>query len=128
MVNPLVRRWFLPPGAAAALCCAAACLGALSIPAWSATTAAGGTPPHHPPAVVQAAAQAPVEGEAPAQRLASICGVALGEYAKGVDSHGHVVAADERDEATGFLTDARDVAERLPGDRRDTVTALIDTL
>ncbi|HEY2593956.1 MAG TPA: cytochrome c, partial [Chloroflexota bacterium] len=69
-----------------------------------------------------------VAGEAPAQRLASIVGVAVGEYAKGVDARGRLISAQERDEAAGFLIDARDVASRLPGNGRETTIALLDTL
>ncbi len=69
-----------------------------------------------------------VAGEAPAQRLASIVGVAVGEYAKGVDARGRLISAQERDEAAGFLIDARDVASRLPGNGRETAIALLDTL
>ena len=67
-------------------------------------------------------------GEPPAQRLSSIVSVAVGEYGKGVDGSGKLISAEERDEATGFLADARDVATRLPGDGRIAATALVDTL
>ena len=67
-------------------------------------------------------------GEPPAQRLASIVSVAVGEYGKGVDAHGKLISAEERDEATGFLVDAHDVADRLPGAGRVTTAALVDTL
>jgi high-affinity iron transporter len=75
-----------------------------------------------------APAASPTQGEAPAQRLASIVGVAVGEYGKGVDVHGTLISAEERDEATGFLTDALEVAARLPGDRRIPTAAVLDTL
>ncbi len=68
------------------------------------------------------------EGEGPAQRLASIVGVAVGEYGKGVDARGRLISAEERDEAAGFLIDARDVASRLPGNGREATIALLDTL
>src|SRR5579863_8052016 len=42
-------------------------------------------------------AASPVQGEPPAQRLASIVGVAVGEYGKGVDVRGTLVSAEERD-------------------------------
>ena len=55
--------------------------------------------------------------EHPEQRLSSIVGVAVGEYAKGVDAQGRLTAADEVDEAVGFLQDAKPIADRLSGDR-----------
>src|SRR5579871_6161254 len=113
-----VRRWRLLPLLLGALWTAPGSAGAAPVLAnWTAPS----------PLQANANAQA-MPGEAPAQRVGSIVGVAVGEYAKGVDNQGHLVAADERDEATGFLTDAREVAARLPGDRRAAVTALIDTL
>jgi len=75
-----------------------------------------------------AGGQGIVAGEPPAQRLASIVGVAVGEYGKGVDARGKLVSAEERDEATGFLTDAREVAARLPGEGRIATSAVLDTL
>lgn len=63
----------------------------------------------------------------PVQRIANIVTVAVSEYAKGVDAHGHLTAADEYRETVDFLTEARVVAGRLPAQRRATV-ALLDTL
>ena len=64
----------------------------------------------------------------PAQRLASIVGVAVGEYAKGVDGRGRLISAEEHAEATGFLRDAREVAQRLSGDHIVRARAILDTL
>ncbi len=64
----------------------------------------------------------------PAQRLSSIVGVAVGEYAKGVDEHGKLISAEEHSEATGFLRDASEVAGRLPGKRAEAARAVLDTL
>jgi high-affinity iron transporter len=64
----------------------------------------------------------------PAQRLSSIVGVAVGEYAKGVDERGKLISAEEHSEATGFLRDASEVAGRLPGKRAEAARALLDTL
>ncbi len=64
----------------------------------------------------------------PAQRLSSIVGVAVGEYAKGVDEHGKLISAEEHSEATGFLRDASEVAGRLPGKRAEVARAVLDTL
>lgn len=64
----------------------------------------------------------------PAQRLSSIVGVAVGEYAKGVDEHGRLISAEEHSEATGFLRDASEVAGRLPGPRAAAARAVLDTL
>jgi FTR1 family protein len=69
-----------------------------------------------------------VANEPPAQRLSSIVGVAVGEYGKGVGAHGELISAEERDEATGFLTDAAEVAARLPGEGRLGTSAVLDTL
>ena len=51
--------------------------------------------------------------EPPAKRLSAIVGVAVEEYAKGVDANGNIIASSELDEVTGFLKDAKDVANRL---------------
>jgi high-affinity iron transporter len=64
----------------------------------------------------------------PAQRLSSIVGVAVGEYAKGVDENGKLISAEEHSEATGFLRDASEVAGRLPGKRAEAARAVLDTL
>ncbi|HET7585798.1 MAG TPA: FTR1 family protein [Gemmatimonadaceae bacterium] len=66
--------------------------------------------------------------ELPARRLSSIVGVAVEEYAKGVDESGRLTSADEYGEARDFLVDARDVARRLSSDRAATVRAVLDTL
>ncbi len=63
----------------------------------------------------------------PVQRIANIVSVAVSEYAKGVDAHGRLTAVDEYNETLGFLTEARDVAERLPSHKSATA-ALLDTL
>ncbi|MBX6332677.1 MAG: c-type cytochrome, partial [Gemmatimonadaceae bacterium] len=66
--------------------------------------------------------------EHPAQRLSSIVGVAVEEYAKGIDARGQLISDQEYQEAVEFLADARSVAERLPGDRAPAVRAVLDTL
>ena len=53
----------------------------------------------------------------PVQRVANIVSVAVEEYRKGVDDKGRLISSDEYQEAVGFLSDARDAAARLPGDR-----------
>jgi hypothetical protein len=68
------------------------------------------------------------QAEQPEQRLGSIVGVAVGEYGKGIDAQGHLIAADELDEAMGFLQDAKPIAERLSGDRAPAIRAELDTL
>ncbi|HEU4642937.1 MAG TPA: FTR1 family protein [Gemmatimonadaceae bacterium] len=75
-----------------------------------------------------AAAPALHAQEHPAKRLSSIVGVAVEEYAKGIDPHGRLISAQEYQETVGFLADARDAAERLSGDRAATVRAVLDTL
>jgi high-affinity iron transporter len=74
------------------------------------------------------AAPARAQDELPARRLASIVGVAVEEYAKGIDSQGHLVSAQEYEETVGFLADAKSVAQRLPGDRAPAIRSLLDSL
>src|SRR5689334_4830578 len=66
--------------------------------------------------------------EDPARRLASIVGVAVEEYDKGIDSTGHLISEQEYTETVGFLTDAKAVAARLPGERAAAVRASLDSL
>ena len=62
------------------------------------------------------------------KRLSAIVGVAVEEYAKGVDSSGRLVSSVELDEATGFLKEARDVAVRLKTPNAAAVRVVIDSL
>ncbi len=64
----------------------------------------------------------------PAKRVAYIAGVAVEEYAKGVDSAGRLISATEYQEAIAFLRDARESAARLSGDRADSARAGLDSL
>lgn len=66
--------------------------------------------------------------EPPAKRLSSIVSVAVEEYAKGIDADGRLVSATELDEATGFLHDAKDVAQRLTSPNVDVIRLLLDSL
>lgn len=66
--------------------------------------------------------------QAPAQRLSSIVGVAVEEYAKGVDEDGKIISDLEYQEAVDFLGDARAVAARLSGDRAAETRAVLDSL
>ncbi|MFL5571573.1 MAG: FTR1 family protein [Gemmatimonadaceae bacterium] len=66
--------------------------------------------------------------ENPAKRLSSIVGVAVEEYAKAVDEHGKLISKDEFDETSGFLADARQVAERLRSYDAPTTRAILDSL
>lgn len=70
-----------------------------------------------------AAVQEPV-----GKRLSAIVGVAVEEYAKGVDANGRLTSALEYDEATGFLREARDVAARLTTPNAVAVRTALDTL
>ena len=45
--------------------------------------------------------------EHPARRLSSIVGVAVEEYAKGVDARGQLISQQEYQETLDFLRDAR---------------------
>jgi high-affinity iron transporter len=66
--------------------------------------------------------------EPPAKRLSSIVGVAVEEYAKGVDATGKIIASSELDEVTGFLKDAAGVALRLNSPNAPAVRAALDSL
>ncbi len=66
--------------------------------------------------------------ENPAKRLSSIVGVAVEEYAKAVDDHGQLISKDEFDESYGFLSDAKQVAQRLNGYDAPASRAILDTL
>lgn len=64
----------------------------------------------------------------PAKRLAAIVGVAVEEYAKGIDSAGRIISSTELDEASGFLKDAREVAARITTPNAALVRLLLDSL
>jgi high-affinity iron transporter len=64
----------------------------------------------------------------PVQRVANIVSVAVEEYKKGIDAKGRLISADEYQEAVGFLTDARDAAGRLPGDKPMTARIVLDSI
>ena len=66
--------------------------------------------------------------ERPAQRVASIVSVAVAEYALGVDERGRLISDLEYNEAVSFLGDAREVAERLSGEKAELVRSLLDSL
>ncbi|MDA1080217.1 MAG: FTR1 family protein [Gemmatimonadetes bacterium] len=79
------------------------------------------------------AAGTAVAAPAPAQepigkRLSAIVGVAVEEYAKGVEESGRLKSAVEYDEATGFLREARDVAARLTTPNAVAVRTALDSL
>jgi high-affinity iron transporter len=74
-------------------------------------------------AVVSVGAQ-----EHPARRVASVVSVAVEEYAKAVDGQGRLISAQEYQEATDFLTDARSAADRLPGAQAVAARALLDSI
>src|SRR4051794_23519826 len=63
-----------------------------------------------------------------AKRLSSIVGVAIEEYGKAVDGRGNLISQDEYDETSGFLTDARGVAQKLRGYNAPATQAVLDTL
>jgi high-affinity iron transporter len=66
--------------------------------------------------------------ESPVRRMANIVSVAIEEYGKGVDEKGRLTSSAEYQEALDFLTDARSVAARLPGDRAAIARALLDSI
>jgi len=63
-----------------------------------------------------------------ARRLASVVAVAVEEYGKGIDSRGNLISKDEYTETTGFLDDARQIAQRLTGSYATATRATLDTL
>jgi high-affinity iron transporter len=63
-----------------------------------------------------------------AKRLSSIVSVAVEEYGKAVDNHGKLISKDEYSETTGFLDDARVVAQRLRGYNAPQTQAVLDTI
>jgi high-affinity iron transporter len=66
--------------------------------------------------------------EPPAKRLSAIVGVAVEEYAKGVDAAGKIVASSELDEVTSFLNDAAEIASRLTTPNAPAVRLMLDSL
>jgi len=66
--------------------------------------------------------------ESPVRRVANIVSVAIEEYGKGVDESGRLTSSAEYQEALDFLTDARAVAGRLPGERAAAARALLDSI
>lgn len=66
--------------------------------------------------------------ESPAKRLGNIVAVAVEEYAKGVDVHGRLSAADEYQETVDFLVDARATAAQLSGSNAAAIRARLDSL
>jgi high-affinity iron transporter len=63
-----------------------------------------------------------------AKRLSSIVSVAIEEYGKAVDGNGRLISQDEYDETSGFLADARGVADRLRGYNAPSTQAILDTM
>ena len=63
-----------------------------------------------------------------AKRLSSIVSVAVEEYGKAIDTNGKLVSKDEYNETTGFLDDARIVAQRLKGYNAPQTQAILDTM
>jgi FTR1 family protein len=66
--------------------------------------------------------------EHPARRVATIVSVAVEEYGKAVDGHGRLISAQEYQETTDFLADARRTAERLSGETAVSARALLDSI
>src|SRR5450830_776645 len=66
--------------------------------------------------------------ENPAKRLSSIVGVAIEEYAKAIDEYGKLISKDEFDETYGFLTDAKQLANRLNGYDAAATRAILDSI
>jgi high-affinity iron transporter len=73
----------------------------------------------------------PVRGAAQdsgARRLANIVSVAVAEYGMAVDERGRIISAQEYDETTGFLQDARKVAAQLRGANAAAARSALDSL
>lgn len=78
--------------------------------------------------VVAVASTAMAPQEPVGKRLSAIVGVAVEEYAKGVDESGRLKSAIELEEATGFLDEARSVAARLSTPTAPLVRRMLDSL
>ncbi len=79
-------------------------------------------------ALIIAGATSAAAQDSPAKRLASIAGVAVEEYTKGVDENGQIFAQLEYDEATTFLADARALTARISDGREDSLATILDTM
>lgn len=64
----------------------------------------------------------------PAQRIASIVGVAMEEYSKAIGADGRVISEQEYDETIAFLLAALQAAQPLSGERASETRAIIDSL
>jgi high-affinity iron transporter len=63
-----------------------------------------------------------------AKRVSSIVSVAVEEYAKAVDERGQLISADEFQETSGFLADAREIAVKMSGYDAPNIRAVLDTM
>jgi high-affinity iron transporter len=63
-----------------------------------------------------------------ARRLANIVSVAVSEYGMAVDERGALISAQEYDETSGFLEDARTVAIKLTGANASDARAALDAI
>lgn len=66
--------------------------------------------------------------DSPARRLGNVVGVAMEEYATGVDASGTIVLQMEYDEAVAFLADAREITTRITDGRGPQLLAVIQEL
>ncbi|MGH7713442.1 MAG: c-type cytochrome, partial [Gemmatimonadaceae bacterium] len=66
--------------------------------------------------------------ERPAKRVANIVGVAMEEYSKAIAPDGRVISDLEYGETIDFLGNARELSQRLSGDRAGETRAIIDSL
>ncbi len=79
-------------------------------------------------ALAASSSRVAAQDQNPVQRVANIVSVAVEEYKKGVDPKGRLVSADEYQEAVSFLSDAREAAGRLPGDRPAAAKPILDSI
>jgi len=66
--------------------------------------------------------------ERPAKRVANIVGVAMEEYSKAIGPDGGMISELEYREAIDFLSNARELAQRLSGERAGETRAIVDSL
>ena len=66
--------------------------------------------------------------ERPAKRVANIVGVAMEEYSKAIGPDGAMISELEYGEAIDFLSNARELAQRLSGERAGETRAIVDSL
>lgn len=79
-------------------------------------------------AALAAVPRAGLGQETPVKRLSNVVAVTVDEYAKGIDSTGRLISAQEYQESLDFIADAVRVAHGLDGARAAAIRAAVDTI